>query len=589
MLPCTPRWGIGLLAWLLVLPLQGHGLASTEARTAAEVYERRGAIADCLVYVAGNLNTRVAADPAITDAQLLLVLDPTASLRDEIEALRGALQDAWAAGPKGMGIGVYAAGAGEYTSPTRITSQVDGALASAAFLPSNGPKNLHEHIIEACGRLARESAPVKALLLVTEEGGEGEDDVEATRRALFDAGIAFYCIAPEAGLERPWRLDFESRDYPERGLTERFHPEPRKRAKGELFYGGDVALGLVPYGWEFDLAQSDFVWVRPPRYPVPSGFGYWNLATLCHSSGGRYFIYDFAAPAVGRARNTQRTTLYDYSRLALVAPDLRPRARILKDISKDWRAQTIVRIWEHLANEAIPTVQMLGNLERKGNSIVLRPSRPIRSAAVPPTWFADLDEVRKGERFFKDRSDAVEEALKWWESANGKERTEKPGEDPLKERIEADFQLLGVQLRKVDFHLKEALAALASIESLDVTYRRARIVPRPLLAGTQMPATQIDLGDVTRNARLAEVMLAQGRMAERYASTPWALILAKGWMVSFVKDVQVIEAERETRRPQPKPDGEGKGDTPAPAPTPPAPPPPGPKPGSGSGGPTTGK
>lgn len=600
--PCGPTRAApparGLLGGLLLVALGALGPpgprpagASTEARTPAEVYERRGAIADCLVYVAGNLKTRVEADPAVGTAQLLLVLDPTASLKDEIEALAAALEEAWDAGPRGMGIGVYGAGAGEYTPPTRIPSTVEGALAALAFLPANGPKNLHEAVREAAARFAKEAPGARALLLVTEEGGEAEDDVELTRRALFDAGAAFYCIAPEAGLERPWTLTFEAREVPERGLTERFHPEPRKRPRGELFYGGDVALGLVPYGWEFDLAQADFVWVRPPRYPVPSGFGYWNLATLCHSSGGRYFVYDFSAPAAGRVRNAQRTTLYDYSRLALLAPDLRPRPRILKDLAKDWRALAIVRIWEHLANEAVPVVQTLGHLERKGSGLALRPARPVRSTAPPPTWFADLDEVRKGQRFFQDRAAAVEQALKWWEGANARERTEKPGEDPLKERVEADFQLLGVQLRKVDFHLKEALAALATIEPLDVTYRRARIVPRPLAAGVRLPERAIDLGDETRNARLAEVLLGAGRVAERYAGTPWALVLQKGWMVTFAKDVQVIEPEREVRRPRPDPKGEGSGAepaAPAPPPAPPPPPPPGPKPGSGSGGPTTG-
>ena len=61
-----------------------------------------------------------------------------------------------------------------------------------------------------------------------------------------------------------------------------------------------------------------------------------------------------------RARLKARKTTYDFSRLALLAPDLRPRRKILKDLSRDWRVQTIIRVWEHLANDALPIVQRLG-------------------------------------------------------------------------------------------------------------------------------------------------------------------------------------------------------------------------------------
>jgi len=564
--------------------------SSSEARTAAEVFERRERLADCLEYVARDLKTRTEAAGGTVPPQLLLVVDPTAAMKDEIGALQAALDGAWSAGFHGMRIGVYGMGSGEYTAPTRISREVEGALAGLAFLPMNGPKSVHEQVRRALALFAKESPAVRAVLVVTEESSEGEDDVEATRTALFDCSAAFYCVAAEAGFERPWVQEFEPRDHPELGLTERFHPEPRKRPPGELFYGSEVALGLVPYRWEFDLAQADFVWVRPPRYPVPSGFGYWSLATLCHATGGRYFVYDFAAPALSESRGQKRQALYDFSRLALLSPDLRPRVKVLKDLAKDHRAQTIVRIWEHLANDAMPIVQTLGNLERRGGTLLLRPSRPVRSTAPAPGWYADLDEVKKGERWFRERLAAVDEAIGWWESANGREREERPGEDPLRERIEADFQLLGVQLRKVAFHLHEALAALGEIAPLDVTYRRVRIVPRPLHAGVGPPAKKIDLGDEKRNTRLAECLLAQQRLAERYADTPWALILAKGWMVTFVKDVQILEPERDVRRTEPRAGDGGKAPAPAPPapPSRPSPPPAGPKPGSGSSGPVTG-
>ncbi len=613
-----PRFLLPAMAALL-LPLAGgsitrHATAevSSEARTPAEVYERKPRILECLEYVARDLKARWESDKTQDPAALLLVIDPTTSMKDEIEALRAALKPAWKAGPMGMRIGVYGIKVDEYQLPSRIPNEADGALASLAFLPADGPKNIHAGIRAAADCFAEAGEGPKALVLVSQEFDGAEDDVEDTREAIMDSGAAFYCIAGEAGFERAWLQEFQARDY--LGLTERYNPLPRKKKKDSLYYGGDVAFGLIPYRWEFDLAQSDFVWVRPPRYPVPGGFGFWCLATLSYTSGGRYFIYDYGLPANHPGRNppkpeeemtkaerklrkrlermmARRKTTYDYSRMSALAPDLRPRSKVLKSLNKDWRAQTVVRIWEHLADDALPIVQRIGVLERRGNTLVTRPERPVRSSNPPLTWFMDMDDVKKATNFVKQRLSAVESALKWWESANGKTRTEKPGENSLKERIEADFQLLGVQLRKVRFHHNEAIAALKSIKPLDVTYRRARITPRPIVHGVQMRGSAVDLGDEDRNARFAEVFLAQQRVAERYHDTPWALVLQKGWMMTFRKHVEVLPSEREVRRkpPDPKDGKSGKKDKPPKPPTAPKPPPPpGPRPGSGSGGPTTG-
>jgi hypothetical protein len=616
------RWGPALLVLALLpaapgLPLVSAEVAS-EARTPAEVFERKSRVEECLVYVARDLKARWEADRKQEPAELLLVIDPTTSMADEIKALQAALPKAWEEGPAGLLIGVYGLKVDEFQAPSRIPNDADSALAALAFLPADGPKNIHAGLRAAAERAAEGGGGPRAMLFVSQECVGAEDDVEATREAVIGAGASFYCMLSESGFERAWVQEYKARNYPSLDLTERYNPIPKKRHKNALYYGSDVAFGLIPYGWEFDLAQSDFVWVRPPRYPVPSGFGYWSMATLCFTSGGRYFVYDFTLPAnhpsrqpveadqsdaakKKAARGTRwqqrRKTTYDYSRMALVAPDLRPRQKILKDLSKDWRAMTIIRIWDHLADDAVPVLQKIGALERRSGGLSTRPERPVRSSPPPLTWFEDLDDVRKATSFIKRRLTAVETALKWWESANGKERTGKPGQNPLKERIEADFQLLGVQLRKVRFHLNEAIAALKSIKSLDVTYRRARILPRPIVNGIEMPGRGVDLKDEERNARFAEVFLAQARVAERYPDTPWSAVLKKGWMLTFVKDVQVIQTEREVRRRKPDPkdgDGSGKGKgkdgkKPPPKPTPRPPPPPGPRPGSGSGGPVTGK
>ena len=602
----APALAALLLAALLRTAMpRAHAESDHEARTPAEIFERRPHIRTCVDYVAQDLKSRWEADRAQDPADLLFVIDPTTTMKDEIDALRAMLKDLLRVGPPGMRMGVYGIGADTWQAPSRLVDECDGNLARLGFLPSDGPKNILAGVRDAAAHFAQAGAGPKAMVLISQEFDRAEDDVEATREALMDSTAAFYCIAGEAGFERAWLQEFEARDDPLTGLTERYNPLPRKLQKNDLYYGGEVAFGLVPYRWEFDLAQADFVWVRAPRYPVPSGFGFWSLATLCYTTGGRYFIYDFALPADDARREeppdpekkkswleARRKTTYDFSRLSLLAPDLRSRGRILKSLGKDWRAQAIIRIWESLANDALPILQRLATLERRGSTLVTRPERAVRSQAPPLTWFEDFDDVKKATTFIKTRLQAVETALKWWESANGKERTEKPGEDPLLERVEADFQLLGVQLRKVRFHHNEALAALKSIKPLDVTYRRARIVPEPIVYGVEMPAKKVDLEDDERNARWAEVFLAQARVARKYPHTPWSFVLEKGWMMTFRKEVQIIEQEREPRRPREREEADeakaAKKKAAPPAPSP-APPPPGPRPGSGGGGPVTGR
>jgi hypothetical protein len=158
------------------------------------------------------------------------------------------------------------------------------------------------------------------------------------------------------------------------------------------------------------------------------------------------------------------------------------------------------------------------------------------------------------------------------------------------ERVTADFQLLGVQLLKMRFSWGEILAALKDVKPHDVSLRRVRLVPSVLHAGARPPAKPVLLGDPDREALLAELLLAQQRLAERHPETPWSLILEKGYVLGWRKDVQVLEDEPTSPTPKPTPSrGPTKpAPTPAPPPKPAPPPPPGPRPGSGGAGPTTG-
>ncbi len=571
-----------------------------EARSASEIYERKGTIAACVTYVAEELKARVQNTGGKAQSELLLIVDPAASLSDDIAAMAASLQEVWRVGPPSLRIGVYGVGNDTWSAPTRVPPTVKSALEEARFMNVEGIKNLHAAIRDAVEQLGEPRDDIiRSLLVISDRSAECEDNVEETREALLDAGVSFYCIAPESGFERTWVQAFKARGDSKQGVTERFNPMPKKAEDGALFYGSEVAFGLVPYRWEFRFAQTDFVWVRPPAYPVPSGFGYWSLATLCHATGGRYFIYDFGIPAASKARTDKkkkRKELYNYARLSLLTPDLRARRQVLKSLSKDWRATSIVRIWERLANESVPILQERGTLEARGSTLVPRPARAVRASATPVTWYTDMKDVRAAMKLARERITALENVLKSWRTANAKERPAANRRDGFSERLEADFQLLGVQLRKLRFHWGEVMAALKSIRSLDVSYRRVRLLPKVLLVGVGPPALKIDLEDKERNARFAELCLSMQKMSDQFEGTPWSLVLNKGSTLSFIKDVHVIEdeARNKSSRTRSEKDGSGNGkkkkdkNKKKKKKRPSAPPPPGPRPGSGSGGPTSG-
>ena len=573
-----------LLAWGVFLPPVVAG-PSSEARNAGEVYERHRSLADAFRYVARDLAVR-ARDLAASDKpRLVLVIDPTPALVAELKELAETVEAVFDDGPVGLRVGVVGAGA-EETPPSGIPAETRSALQALAFIPVPGPKNLLAAVRQGAELLGPPDGAPRAVLLITEDGGDGEDDVERTREALFDAETAFYAIAPESAFERGWLQTFEPRDAG--GLTERFHPEVRRRSDETWYFGGDTAFGLVPYRWELDLAQTEFTWVRPPRYPVPSGFGYWPLASLAYTTGGRYFVYDFSQPPrrpkQAERKADRRTLLYDYGRLGRLAPDLRPRARVLKDLSKDGRARTIVRIWEHLADEACPVVGMRGTLELSGGALRSRPTRPVRSTSRPMVWYEDMRDVRKAMGFAQRRLDALTQALKWWSAENARPRTAPDGRDPLAERTEADFLLLGVQLSKVRFHWLAQRAALGRIKPLHVSHRRVRLKPVSLATGVVRRPAADALEDDTLKVAFAELWASLMKVRLRYPRTPWSLVLEKGWINAYELDVRVIEETPDPKRPK---QGKGGKEDPQPPKPPPAPPPAGPRPGSATDAPAT--
>jgi hypothetical protein len=575
----------------------GAAPGNVEPRNPADVYERnKRSLKDVLVHVTGDLRVRAAAmtggEAGGPQGVLVLVVDPTPSLREEMEELRLALPAAVAAGPPaGTRVGVLGAAA-EWTPPTDAAA-AGGALVVLRSVPLGGQKNLLEAVREAASELRAPSTEPRAILLVSEEGGDGEDDVEATRDLLQGRGVSFYSVAREAAFERPWEYDFRAREVPDLGLTQRWNPAPRKRTKGELFYGGDVAFGLVPYRWEleaFPLAQTEFAWAGAGRFPVPSGFGYWPLASLSWSTGGRCFVYNFRAPGARTKEQDRTLELYDFGFLNQFAPDLRPRSDVKDDLERDGRARTIVRIWDLLADEEAPLVLDRGTLERQGEGLAARPMLPVRSSTDFPVVYDSDSSLSKAKDVADQRRRRAEQALSWWTDESRRERTPTPGRQPgpLARRVEADFDLLGFQLLKVRFHWGEIRAALDTIRPEQVQGGRlTRLDPVPIALGSSTLRRDLSLGTPRREADFAEMLTSGRRLQTRYHATPWELFVQKG--VAFTVGTRTVEPRPPPIPPStPPPPQKRPPSQPAP-PRPPAPPPPPPeRPGSANGGETTG-
>jgi hypothetical protein len=254
---------------------------------------------------------------------------------------------------------------------------------------------------------------------------------------------------------------------------------------------------------------------------------------------------------------------------------------VLRGLSKDGRARTIVRIWQHLADEACPVVGMLGTVELVGGALRGRPTRPVRSTARTATWYEDMRDVRKAIGFAQRRLDALTQATRWWSAENARPTTPPDQADPLTERVEADFQLLGVQLGKVRFHWLARRAALERIKPLHVSHRRVRLKPVILATGAVRRPAADALESEPLEVAFAQLWASIMKVRLRYPRTPWSLVLEKGWVAAYDLDVQVIDDTPDPKRPK-------DGKPPPKPPTPrPAPPPAGPRPGSATDAPAT--
>ena len=353
------------------------------SRGAVDVYERtKPSLKACLIHVAGDLKDRAArvaracARGRRARRRALSRRRPDVEPQSSLLEMREALAEVAANGPPGLSIGVL--GAACEDSPPGPASRAARDALTGARRPSRstGRRTCSRRCATRRVRLHMPATEPRAVVLVTREGGDGEDDVEGTRDLLKERGVAFYSIAPEAAFERPWDYDFKDRPVPDLGLTQRWTPLAKRRdRRASCSSGCDVgvrARALRVGAREFPLAQTEFHVRRAAGgSPARRGFGYWSLATLSCTSGGRCFVYDFArGGGSAAARGERRAALRLRVPQPLRARPAPPTGRAARALGEP-QATAIVRVWEFLADEEAPVVLDHGTLERAGASLVV--------------------------------------------------------------------------------------------------------------------------------------------------------------------------------------------------------------------------
>ena len=145
--------------------------------------------------------------------------------------------------------------------------------------------------------------------------------------------------------------------------------------------------------------------------------------------------------------------------------------------------------------------------------------------------------MRKAIGFAQRRLDALTPATRWWSAENARPTTPPDQADPLTERVEADFQLLGVQLGKVRFHWLARRAALERIKPLHVSHRRVRLKPVILATGAVRRPAADALESEPLEVAFAQLWASIVKVRLRYPRTPWSLVLEKGWVAAYDLDV----------------------------------------------------
>lgn len=334
------------LALLLLLAGTAQG---EEPRTAADVTEPGRSFRRALDVV-------LAMPPSSDQGgrHVALVLDPGATLAgsDFADALANAL-DRNARAMARTRISVLLAGSKapevplkKSTDPAALVEAVRTALAT----PAKGFVNVYAAARRAADLMS--GSDDRAVLLVTLDNSDVEDDVEGTARHLEGKRTALFAITKEAYLSDSYWLSYSQGKQP--------------RSPMELSLGGDGAFLQIPYGWLFQYSLV--------HESAPSGFGAYGLSHVAAETGGRVFLYaqpggTHKCAVMGSCLfctndHVPPTQSYQVHRVKAVAPVVADRSGTLKALGGDPFYRLVVRTWEKASKAGLvrsrPSVKLSG-------------------------------------------------------------------------------------------------------------------------------------------------------------------------------------------------------------------------------------
>jgi|688.fasta_scaffold03548_10 hypothetical protein len=264
---------------------------------------------------------------------VLLCLDASASLAGT--GIAEAIESVLAARSADLGrlkVGVHRVGAREaLLAPTDDRAAIAAAVRAALQQPDDAVQDLCldlRTLAQSLGSRAGE----RAILLVSLENGDAENDLEGTLARLKGTKTRLHALTDESYLSDSY-------------WAERSYTEPPKDCE---WHGGDSAVIDVPYGWLFQLSN--------PNEATPSGFGSWAISRLVANSGGRLFLYQASSPAghqciaIGTCLfcNNDHIAGTEFHRKPLLeplAPSLASRKEVLEAIGGDPWAKATATAW----------------------------------------------------------------------------------------------------------------------------------------------------------------------------------------------------------------------------------------------------
>lgn len=298
-------------------------------------------------------------------------------------------------------------------------------------------------------------------------------------------------------------------------------------------------LDLPPIGSE---AADD-----PPAgdLPVPSGFGPYGLSRAAGASGGRYVLWSWTRARRGDAIR------YDYARLNDLAPDLRARPEILADLQGRVLARALLHVWADLA-DAQPALVVESPPWRSG--------QPAAVTGILSTLYlvgiidhaAERDEeVAEGRTSLGTIERAIDRLAEAVKSAG-------PAKDGIDRRLRADVDLSIHALEIARFHMKEYVAAAASIPDAywkGKNPKPAYLESRDWVAAADDTDPVATVGAPPREAAVGQaVVAARKAFLEKYRQTPYGAIIARNVLVTF--DLRVWDYKPGPGSPPP-PKGKG--------------------------------